>query len=105
MIEGAHGPVSVRADRILHERGIPVVPDILANAGGIVVGYFEWVQNRQGFAWQAEVVLSACALHDRGLGGRGRRCRKSASVRLRTAANMLAVSRVAAADKLRGVYA
>ena len=105
VIEGAHAPVSARADRILHERGIPVVPDILANAGGIVVGYFEWVQNRQGFAWQEEVVLKRLRRFMAEAWQAVVRVQTEHQVRLRTAANMLAVQRVAAAHKLRGVYA
>ncbi len=105
VIEGAHGPVSVRADRVLEQRDIPVVPDTLANGGAVVLSYFEWVQNRMGFKWIKPVVerrlrrfmgeawhatLAMAAQHD---------------VRLRMAASMLAVQRVAAADKLRGIYA
>ncbi len=105
LIEGAHGPVTARADRMLHDRGIPVVPDILANAGGIVVGYFEWVQNRQGFAWQSEVVLKRLSRFMTEAWEAVVRVQEEHRVRLRTAANMLAVSRVAAAHKLRGIYA
>jgi glutamate dehydrogenase (NADP+) len=56
VVEVANGPVSGEADRILHARGVRVLPDVLANAGGVVVSYFEWVQNRQGLAWTAEQV-------------------------------------------------
>ena len=56
IIEGAHGPVSNRAAAILEERGVPVVPDILSNGGGVVVSYLEWVQNRTGFYWAQEVI-------------------------------------------------
>ena len=105
IVEGAHGPVSARGDRILHQRGVPVVPDILANAGGIVVGYFEWVQNRQGFAWQPEVVLRRLTRFMTEAWEAVAELQQERQVRLRTAAHMLAVSRVAAADKLRGVFA
>ncbi|MHC4262579.1 MAG: Glu/Leu/Phe/Val family dehydrogenase [Planctomycetota bacterium] len=105
IVEGAHGPVSARADRILHERGLPVVPDIVANGGGVVQSYFEWVQNRQGFTWVEHLVVQ-----------RQRRFmteawrdvldfRKQYGVRMRMAAHMLAVQRVAAADAMRGIYA
>ncbi|MDG1500198.1 MAG: Glu/Leu/Phe/Val dehydrogenase [Planctomycetota bacterium] len=105
VIEGAHGPVSHKADKILTERGIPVVPDILANAGGVVLSYFEWVQNRQGMPW-LDVVI----------GKRLRRFMTEAwdaviaaqdehDVSLRMAAHMEAVRRVDAADTLRGIYA
>ncbi len=56
ILELANGPVTAQADAVLHRRGIPVLPDILANAGGVTVSYFEWVQNRQGFYWTLEEV-------------------------------------------------
>ena len=56
IVEGANGPTTPEADRIFRERGIVVIPDIMANAGGVIVSYFEWVQDRQGFFWkEAEV--------------------------------------------------
>ncbi|QDU85873.1 Glutamate dehydrogenase [Planctomycetes bacterium Pla163] len=105
IVEGAHGPISARADRILDERGLPVVPDILANAGGVVTNYFEWVQNRQGLNWVQDLVAR-----------RRRRFMTEAwnevlafsdqyQVRLRMATHMLAVQRVSAADTMRGIYA
>jgi glutamate dehydrogenase (NAD(P)+) len=56
VVEAANGPVTARADQMLGERGIPIVPDILANAGGVIVSYFEWVQNLQQVAWDLEGV-------------------------------------------------
>ncbi len=105
VVEGAHAPVGPRADRILHERGVPVVPDILANAGGIVVGYFEWVQNREGFSWLDEEVLQRLQRFMTEAWEAVVHVQQERGVRLRTAANMLAVSRVAQAHKLRGLYA
>ena len=58
IIEGAHGPMSPRADKILERREIPVVPDILANGGGMVVSYFEWIQNRACYSWIEAVVAN-----------------------------------------------
>jgi len=105
IIEGAHGPVSARADRILHDRGIPVVPDIIANAGGMLVDYFEWVQNRQGLSWIEPVIQKRLTRFMTEAWKATTQMQLEHGVRLRMAANMLAVQRVAAADKLRGIYA
>ena len=56
VVEGANGPTTAEADRILEQKKVFVVPDILANAGGVIVSYFEWVQNREGFYWEEEEV-------------------------------------------------
>jgi glutamate dehydrogenase (NAD(P)+) len=102
VIEGANAPVTAEADGILEERGIIVVPDILANAGGVVVSHLEWVQNRQGFFWDADLIASH-------LRGRMEKAFVDVSVQaterdvaLRRAAYLLAVSRVAEATRLRG---
>ena len=105
IVEGAHGPVTGRADRILSERDVPVVPDILANAGGMVVNYFEWVQNRMGHTWIEAVVSNRLRRFMTEAWDSVVQMQERHDVRLRTAANMLAVKRVSAADKLRGVYA
>jgi glutamate dehydrogenase (NAD(P)+) len=102
VIEAANGPVTAEADSILEEKGIIVVPDILANAGGVVVSHLEWVQNRQGFFWNADLVASH-------LRGRMETAFVDVSVLAterdvtpRRAAYLLAVSRVAEATRLRG---
>lgn len=105
IVEGAHGPVSVRADRILSERGVKVVPDILANAGGVVSNYFEWVQNRQGLTWLDELVAKRRKRFMTEAWNAVSDLSEREGVRLRMAAHMLAVKRVADADSLRGVYA
>lgn len=105
VVEGAHGPVTARADRILESRGIPVVPDILANGGGVVVHYFEWVQNRMGYSWLEAVVSNRLRRFMTEAWDAVVEMKVDRKVRLRTAANMLAVTRVAAADKMRGVFA
>ncbi len=105
VIEGAHGPVSVRADRILTSRGIHVVPDILANAGGVVSDYFEWVQNRQGLTWLDAVVEKRLTRFMTEAWHGVVHQQETHGVRMRMAANMLAVERVAEADGLRGIYA
>jgi glutamate dehydrogenase (NAD(P)+) len=105
VIEGAHGPVSSKADRILHGLGIPVVPDILANGGGVVLSYFEWVQNRTGFSWIEPVVEKRLNRFMREAWSSVRAVQDEHNVRLRMAANVLAVQRVTTADEARGIYA
>jgi glutamate dehydrogenase (NAD(P)+) len=103
--EGANGPITANADAILEEKGIFVIPDILANAGGVTVSYFEWVQNREGYYWSEEVVNER--LRDvmiRAFDGVLRYSRAH-NVNLRTAAYMLAIDRVAAVHRMRGIYA
>lgn len=105
IVEGAHGPVSARADRILHDVGIPVVPDILANAGGVVIDYFEWVQNRQGLSWIRPVITKRLTRFMGEAWHAVSDFQMHYGVRMRMAAHMLAVQRVAHADQLRGIYA
>jgi glutamate dehydrogenase (NAD(P)+) len=105
IVEGANGPTTALADQVLDERGIVVVPDILANAGGVTVSYFEWVQDRMGYFWTEEVVnarleqtmVSACA---EVLG-----TARKHGVSLRKAAYILALDRVATVYRQRGVFA
>lgn len=104
IVEGANGPVTAEADRILADRGTLVVPDILANAGGVIVSYFEWVQSNQTYWWTAEEVEAR--LKDRMVAGWNEVetfARKHA-ITLRAAATTKAVSRVAEAHQLRGLY-
>ena len=104
VVEGANGPTTTEADRILEEMGVLVVPDILANAGGVVVSYFEWVQANQAYWWsEAEVEARLAdrmttAWHEVVAEGRKH------DISLRTAATCLAVRRVAEAHRLRGLY-
>jgi len=105
LTEGANGPTTPEADRILEEKGIFVIPDILANAGGVTVSYFEWVQDRQGFFWNEDLVNTR--LEEIMVGSFRDVVKYSAQhkVNNRTAAYMLALDRVAFAIKLRGLYA
>ncbi|MGD0201087.1 MAG: Glu/Leu/Phe/Val dehydrogenase [Bryobacteraceae bacterium] len=105
LCEGANGPSTPVADQILAANGVFVIPDILANAGGVTVSYFEWVQDRQGFFWNEDLVnqrLEEIMVENFGrvvdyAGKHG--------VNNRIAAYMLALDRVAFAIKLRGIYA
>lgn len=105
IVEGAHGPVSPRADKILERREIPVVPDILANGGGVVVSYFEWIQNRTGYAWIEEVVAARLRRYMREAWDAVRETQDEYGCTLRQATHILAVKRVAEAERARGVYA
>jgi glutamate dehydrogenase (NAD(P)+) len=105
LAEGANGPTTAAADEILHEKGIFVVPDILANAGGVTVSYFEWVQDRMGYFWREDVVNER--LQDKMVASFNDLCRyaDAHSVDTRTAAYMLAIDRVAYDTRMRGFYA
>jgi len=103
-VEGANGPTSASADDIINEKGIMVVPDILANAGGVTVSYFEWVQNRIGYKWNLERINR-----------RSDRIMKDAfenvyatsqkyQVNMRLAAYIVAIDKVASTYKYRGGY-
>jgi glutamate dehydrogenase (NAD(P)+) len=104
IVEGANGPVTREADDILDARGITVVPDILANAGGVTVSYFEWVQDLQQFFWdEGEIDNRLEALMTRAFDSTFAVSHRE-GVNLRSAAYMLAVSRVADAYAARGLY-
>jgi glutamate dehydrogenase (NAD(P)+) len=105
LVEGANSPTTPPADDILFDRGVFVIPDILANAGGVTVSYFEWVQDRQGYFWEENVVnerlksIMVAAFND------VLHYRVKHNVNNRIAAYMLAIDRVAFSLKLRGIYA
>jgi glutamate dehydrogenase (NAD(P)+) len=105
IVEGANGPTTAAADDILQDKGVFVIPDILANAGGVTTSYFEWVQDRQGYFWKESHVnaelehLMTTAFTD------VLRYAESHQVNNRIAAYMLAIDRVASTIRTRGIYA
>ncbi|MDE3090242.1 MAG: Glu/Leu/Phe/Val dehydrogenase [Chloroflexota bacterium] len=104
IVEGANGPTTFEADQILKERGIAVVPDILANAGGVIVSYFEWVQNLQSFFWDIKQVRAQLdAVMRRALEEVWTQSEQR-GLDLRSAAYVLAVERVADAIQQRGLF-
>src|SRR5262249_45023377 len=104
LAEGANGPVTPAADPILAENGVTVIPDILCNAGGVIVSYFEWVQNRDSFFWTLEEINDK--LRRLLLRASGAVWSKVADedIDARLAAQSIAVARVAEASSLRGLY-
>lgn len=103
--EGANGPTSAAADPILDAAGIFVIPDILANAGGVTVSYFEWVQDRGGYFWDEETVNQRLErIMEQSFDEVARMADKH-GVSMRTASYMLAIDRVAEVHRLRGLYA
>ncbi|QDV40432.1 Glutamate dehydrogenase [Stieleria neptunia] len=103
IIEAANGPVDPDADRILHDHGVTILPDILANAGGVTVSYFEWVQNRQHYRWTLDRVRQEL---DRTLSEAFEHVWQNAHERdlsLRTAAYMIGITRVRRASELAGL--
>lgn len=103
IVEGANGPTTPEADRVLESRKIVVVPDILANAGGVIVSYFEWVQNREGFYWEEDDVNQRLFIRLRKAYARVRDFAQRKNVSLRQAAYCLALEKIVRAMIDRGV--
>ena len=105
LCEGANGPTTAPADAVLEKKGVFVIPDILANAGGVTVSYFEWVQDRQGFFWRESEVNERLQDVMENSFDEVVRYAETHDVNNRIASYMLAIDRVAFALKLRGIYA
>jgi glutamate dehydrogenase (NAD(P)+) len=104
VIEGANGPTTPEADDILAENGIPVVPDVLANAGGVTVSYFEWVQDLESFFWDENTINHRLEDVMRSAYKAVTQSAAEHHVSLRTAAFILGCTRILEAREVRGLY-
>ncbi|MFC0609671.1 Glu/Leu/Phe/Val family dehydrogenase [Rufibacter quisquiliarum] len=104
IVEGANGPTSANADKIINEKGIMVVPDILANSGGVTVSYFEWVQNRLGYKWSLDMVTERSDRIMTEAFNKVYATSQKYSVPMRIAAYIVAIDKVAQTYKFRGGF-
>ncbi|MFX1503591.1 MAG: glutamate dehydrogenase, partial [Promethearchaeota archaeon] len=104
VLEGANGPVTPEADKILFNKGIHVIPDILANAGGVCVSYFEYVQDIRAYFWELERINKELKKIILRAFEEVYQVSKERNIQLRTAAYIIAVSRIARAIELRGIF-
>ncbi|MCB9262351.1 MAG: Glu/Leu/Phe/Val dehydrogenase [Flavobacteriales bacterium] len=104
IVEGANGPTSWEADKILNDKGIMVIPDILANAGGVSVSYFEWVQNRLGYFWTEERVNRRADRIMKQAFETVYKASRKYKVDMRIAAYIVAIDKVASTKRLRGTF-
>ena len=100
IVEGANGPVTTKADKVLESNGVVVIPDILANSGGVVVSYFEWVQDIQAFFWEEADISNKLNQH---LSNATKNVLEYATKNQITP-RMIGIERVAKAHQLRGLH-
>ncbi len=105
IVEGANGPTTPAAHQSLHKRGVFVIPDILANAGGVTTSYFEWVQDRHGYFWLESEVNERLELKMVEAFNTVLQTALKYKTDMRTAAYIVAINKVATVTKLRGMYA
>ena len=104
VIEGANGPTTPEADDILHDKGVLVLPDVIANAGGVTVSYFEWVQDFSSFFWSEEEINARLVrIMQEAFAGVWQVAQEN-KVSLRTAAFIVACQRILQAREMRGLY-
>jgi len=105
IVEGANGPTTPDAHRMLHDRGIFIVPDILANSSGVTTSYFEWVQDRYGYFWTEQEVNDRLEFKMREAFDAVLKTTLKYKIDMRTAAYIVAINRVATVTRMRGMYA
>jgi glutamate dehydrogenase (NAD(P)+) len=104
VVEGANGPTTTAADDILHDKGILVIPDVVANAGGVTVSYFEWVQDFSSFFWTEDEINQRLERVMREAFAAVWQVASEHKVSVRTAAFIVACTRILQAREMRGLY-
>ncbi|MEE9260832.1 MAG: glutamate dehydrogenase, partial [Candidatus Scalindua sediminis] len=104
IVEGANGPTTPEADKVLHDKNVLLIPDILANSGGVIISYFEWVQDLQFYFWKESDVQQRLKEIMQNTFDRVLLLSREKKIDTRTAAWMLGISRISEAQKIRGLY-